>query len=170
MALTKRGTNKTVSVATDSSSHTSYRFLSTPEKIERICTLKKENAVMTSKIKRMSKKIEMAMSDTNTCTLDDEMSNDMLCIMDEQDGMVNSKYPPNFFLSIFWNTQKRHASKEGKCKNGVRWHPLMIKWCLFLKHQSSKAYETLRQSGISLPSQRTLRDYSNAVQTGTGFS
>ena len=33
-----------------------------------------------------------------------------------------------------------------------------------------KSYETLRESGIALPSQRTLRDYSNAVKAGSGFS
>lgn len=54
---------------------------------------------------------------------------------------------------------------------GIRWHPLMIRWCLFLRHQSSKAYETLRQSGcVHLPSQRTLRDYSHCVRAGAGFS
>ena len=48
---------------------------------------------------------------------------------------------------------------------------LMIKRCLYLRHQSNKAYETLRESGcISLPSQRTLRDYSNAVKARAGFS
>lgn len=47
----------------------------------------------------------------------------------------------------------------------------MIKLCLYLKHQSSQAYETLRQSGcLALPSQRTLRDYSNAVKSTVGFS
>ncbi len=47
----------------------------------------------------------------------------------------------------------------------------MIKWCLYLRYQSNKAYETLRDSGlIALPSQRTLRDYSNAVKAGADFS
>ncbi len=47
----------------------------------------------------------------------------------------------------------------------------MIKWCLYLRHHSSKAYETLRDSGcLVLPSQRTLRDYSNAVKAEAGFS
>lgn len=55
--------------------------------------------------------------------------------------------------------------------NGIRWHLLMIRWCLYLRHQSSKAYETLRESGcLHLPSQRTLRDYSHCVKAGTGFS
>ena len=61
--------------------------------------------------------------------------------------------------------------REGAKKNGIRWHPLIIKWCLYLRHQSSKSYETLREPGIlALPSQRTLRDYSHAVNTGAGFS
>lgn len=47
----------------------------------------------------------------------------------------------------------------------------MIRFCLYLRHQSNKAYETLRQSGvISLPSQRTLRDYSHAITAKPGFS
>ena len=53
----------------------------------------------------------------------------------------------------------------------MRWHPATIKWCLFLRHQSSRAYETLRQSGcIHLPSQCTLRDYSQCVKSTAGFS
>ena len=47
----------------------------------------------------------------------------------------------------------------------------MIRWCLYLRHQSSRAYETLRESGvIRLPSQRTLRDYTNHVNAKIGFS
>lgn len=53
----------------------------------------------------------------------------------------------------------------------MRWHPLMIKWCLYIRHQSQKAYEVIRDSGvICLPSQRTLRDYSNCVEAKAGFS
>ena len=52
----------------------------------------------------------------------------------------------------------------------MRWHPLLIRWCLYLRHQSSKAYETLRDSGIALPSQRTLRYYTYSCKAATGFS
>ena len=53
----------------------------------------------------------------------------------------------------------------------MKWHPLVIKWCLYLRHQSSKSYETLQKSGvIKLPSQRTLRDYTHYVETTIGFS
>ena len=54
---------------------------------------------------------------------------------------------------------------------GMRWHPLMIRWCIYLRHQSQAAYETLRQSKcISLPSQRTLRDYTHHIRPTNGFS
>ena len=47
----------------------------------------------------------------------------------------------------------------------------MIRFCLYLRHQPGKAYETLRDSGcIRLPSQRTLRYYSRAVKAEPGFS
>ena len=47
----------------------------------------------------------------------------------------------------------------------------MIKWALYLHHQSSSSYETLRSSGcFALPSQRTLRDYSHCIKSNAGFS
>ena len=53
----------------------------------------------------------------------------------------------------------------------MRWHPLFIKWCLYLRHLSGKAYELLRDSGcVRLPSQRTLRDYTHYISASVGFS
>ena len=52
----------------------------------------------------------------------------------------------------------------------VRWHPVMIKWCLNLKLLSSSAYHALRTSGfVKLPSERTLRDYTNYFTNKPGF-
>ena len=46
----------------------------------------------------------------------------------------------------------------------------MIRFCLYLRHQSSKAYDTLRESDvIQLPSQDTLRDYSHAAEPGFSY-
>ena len=53
----------------------------------------------------------------------------------------------------------------------MRWHPTIVKWCLYLRHQSSRAYELLRSSGcIQLPSQCTLLDYTYHITTSSGFS
>lgn len=46
----------------------------------------------------------------------------------------------------------------------------MIKWCLNLKLLSTSAYHSLRTAGfIKLPSERTLRDYTNYFKSKTGF-
>ena len=103
--------------------------------------------------------------------LDDSTTSDLHQIMLEEEEQVAQKFPPGSFQDIFWQQQKEAASRSRKEKRGMRWHPLMIKWCLYLHHQSSKAYETLRESGcIHLPFQRTLRDYTHCVQSGAGFS
>ena len=48
---------------------------------------------------------------------------------------------------------------------------MIIKWCLNLKFMSTSAYNALRSSGVlTLPSERTLRDYTHFVQACTGFS
>lgn len=88
--------------------------------------------------------------------------------MQESEMVVEQQYPKGSFQETFWQQQRQMASRQGK---GRRWHPLMIKWCIFLRHQSSKAYELLRQSGcVVLPSQRTLRDYTNCVKARAGYS
>ena len=47
----------------------------------------------------------------------------------------------------------------------------MVRWCIYLRHLSSGAYETLRESGaVKLPSQRTLRDYTYHTKAVVGFS
>ena len=47
----------------------------------------------------------------------------------------------------------------------------MIRWCLYLRHLSGRAYDMMRESGVvNLPSQRTLRDYTYHTHASTGFS
>ena len=70
-------------------------------------------------------------------------------------------------MTLFWQQQK----KLFKCSNkGVRFHPMLIRFCLSLWPKSSSAYEELRNSNVLvLPSSRTLRDYKNFIQPKTGF-
>lgn len=100
--------------------------------------------------------------------LDEEISNDFRQIMEEEESNVKEKYPEGSFKAMFWSQQKEAAERPSR---GMCWHPLMVRWCIYLRHQSSKAYQTLRDSGcIYLPSQRTLRDYTNCVKALAGFS
>ena len=90
-------------------------------------------------------------------------------IMSDGNKNVLDEFPEGSFARLFWQQQLDALSK--KSKKGMRWDPLMIKWCLYLRHKSSGAYELLRSSGvISLPSQRTLRDYTHYVNSTVDFS
>ena len=89
--------------------------------------------------------------------------------MDENFQMIVNNYPPDSFGHIFWQQQMKAATS--KSASSMRWNPLMIKWCLHIRHKSSGGYEALRKSGcLYLPSQHTLRDYTHYASTKSGFS
>ena len=93
--------------------------------------------------------------------------------------------PRIHFKYIFWQKQLEAARK--KDAQDMRWHPLMIHWCLYIRHRwvkvpyvwaecsciflrSSGTYESLRSSGcLHLSSQQTLRDYMHYMEAGGGF-
>ena len=101
--------------------------------------------------------------------MDESTHNELVTIMRENRDKVKSVYPENSFPQLFWNQQLLVASKTKACS--MKWHPMMVRWCLYLRHISGKGYEFLRQSGcISLPSSRTLRDYTHYNQTTIGFT
>lgn len=51
-----------------------------------------------------------------------------------------------------------------------RWHPAIVRWCLHLKLISSSAYHAVPAFGfLTLPSQRTLRDYTHFIKSEAGF-
>lgn len=97
-----------------------------------------------------------------------EIHNDIERIMEEKTGEIRENYPEDSFRRLFWE-QQLNALKT-KEKRQLRWHPAIIKWCLHLKFKSSGAYHALRSTGVlTLPSERTLRDYTHWVKGGVGF-
>ena len=132
------------SLRTLASSHTNYRFLSSPEKIERLKQLHHQNRICTKQLARLKLKLEEVIYQRGV-TIDDEMSTDLCSIMNEEQQHVEKEFSEGSFQRIFWDQQREVTTKRDP--RGIRWHPLMIKFCLYLRHQSSKAYETLRQSG-----------------------
>ena len=61
------------------------------------------------------------------------------------------------------------ATTTGCFKNNrqVRWHPVMIRWCLHLKSMSTSTYDAM--STRTLPCNRTLRDYTHWMEAGPGY-
>ena len=147
------------------SSHSNFRYLATPVKVNRLAQTHTLLRQKTQYIERLKLKIEKLQG----VTMDSSTHDDLQAIVKENTTLIHEKYPPDTFQRLFWDQQEQAA--RVKDARSMRWHPLMVKWCLYLRHVSGKAYEILRQSGcIKLPSQRTLRDYTHFVSTTVGFS
>ena len=82
------------------------------------------------------------------------------------DEAIFKRGSPQHFL---WSQQLEQAKK--KDKRGMRWHPLMIRWSLAIRHTSPAAYRQLTESGfLALPSERTLKAFLNFTDPISGFN
>ena len=86
-------------------------------------------------------------------------------------GADQRNIPP--FMKFFWEEQQKYI----KCSSrGIRYHPMIIRFCLSLASKSSSAYDDIRydeKSGtgiLILPSRRRLRDYKNYIRPERGFN
>ena len=164
--LAQRFSNTDVTSYSNPLSHVNYRYLSTLVKDKRLREMHRLCRSKSLQVTRLRQKLTSIIDQRgiNVGYLHDDFCT---ILRENSQGMVE-KLPKHSFKSIFWLQQLEASTKN---KPSMRWHPAMIKWCLYLRHQSSKAYEVLRESGtIVLPSQRTLRDYTHYVQASVGFS
>ena len=151
------------------SSHTNYMYLKSEEKSVRLHHLQHERMMFMQRLRRLEDAISESTT-TDGIILDEGLHDDISQLMKDNTEDVHSRYEEGTFQHLFWN-QQNTANSLGSSKS-MRWHPLIIKWCLYLSHLSgNKAYELLRDSGcIKLPSQRTLRDYTHYIKSKVGFS
>ena len=160
--------NRLATNRTDLDSHVNNRYLSTNEKQEKLRKQHSEIRSLNKRLSYMKEKIARITKRDGVCCAS-STSDDICTIMKNEHECIMKLYPEGSFQRLFWE-QQYHASKLAKAKN-MKWHPLMIKWCIYLRYKSSGAYEMLRESGcIKLPSQRTLRDYTHVFKSVSGFS
>ena len=97
-----------------------------------------------------------------------ELSKDFISVIS------NSNKPMPEFMKLFWNEQQKYLNKSST--KGVRYHPMIIRYCLSLVAKSPAVYDELRfdennNSGVLiLPSRRRLRDYKNYIRPERGFN
>ena len=124
----------------DTSSHTNYRYLHSPELRERLHNSRNENKSLNREIEQLKRKFHK-MTQSVGVTLDDHLNSDIHMIASEHDPI---SHPPGSFARIFWDQQKESMHKHFK---QMRWHPMMIKWCIHLRMLSSSCYNSFRSSG-----------------------
>ena len=152
----------------DPNSHTNYRFLNTAEKHERMKRLHDQCRSLKQEVGRLQEKLDNALEQRGV-SVDEDIHEDLKSIVEEKSPFVAETYPEHSFARIFWDSQRKALSLSNP--KSMRWDPLMIRWCLYLRHFSRGAYEVLRESNvIKLPSQRTLQDYTHYTKACSGFS
>ena len=152
--------------ASTSTSHTNIRYLTSPEKSLRINSLKARAISAEHKLEHLKERIKKC-TEIKGVKVDDDLNNDLKLIVEKQTPKIVEEFPQGSFRRLFWEQQCEALKKSPR---QMRWHPTMIKWCLNLKLTSTAAYETMRSSGfLSLPSTRTLRDYTHFIQSKTGI-
>ena len=92
------------------------------------------------------------------------LRDDLVQMMKDNANVICTNHPPGTFGRVYWEAQMQAASvKDSK---QMQWDPVMVWWCLFLRHS---AYEMVRDTGtISLPTQRTLQDYTYHIKATVG--
>ena len=115
----------------------------------------------------LDKKIK-EMIEESSQQLDSDFEQYLEHVMKENTSRILEMYPEDSFQRLFWKQQLEALAM--KDKRQIRWHPAMIRWCLHLKLMSSSAYDALRSTGVlTLPCERTLRDYTHWMEAGPGF-
>ena len=91
--------------------------------------------------------------------IDNDLVNDLNHIMENSSDVTP-------FMKLFWDQQK-----EASMAKSMKYHPMIIQFCLSLASKSASAYDELRSSKVlTLPSRRPLRDYKNAIKPSPGFN
>ena len=151
----------------DLSSHINDRYLITPEKRAKITKLRTKARISHQGVIYLREKIRKL---TEQCreTVDDNLHNDLISVMRENREAVSKAYPEGTFRRLFWDEQFKAASLTDSRQ--MKWHSVIIKWCLNLNLISSAAYHAVSNSNfIKLPSERTLQDYTSYFENKGGF-
>ena len=160
----KKRINTSPSRKTATTSHTNLRFLNTPERQQRYRNLKVRSDTAERKVKQIMEKL----MEKDGVQLEEGMHRDLQTIMTDMTSNVRDEHSEDSFKRLFWEQQLN--AMQTKDHRQIRWHPALVKWCLHLKFKSTGAYHALRSTGVlTLPSERTLFDYSHWIKGDVGF-
>ena len=143
---------------TSHDSHVPFRHLNSTEKDECLKNLSKAKHAEKSSNTRLKELLNKEI-DAKGVTLTQEDAGDVTSMLSDISPLLEN-FPKSSIQRIFWEQQLQNNSL--KDKRQMKWHPLLIRFALNLKYASTSAYRAVQDSGlISLPSERTLRDYTH---------
>lgn len=166
--LKKRASLKSQLESIPSSSFINNRFLSHEQLVSKLDNRKKSLNLLSKENVALKKQVESAIHHTGVIAypeLDIALQNSM----GELKSNAVNDFPEGSAIQLLFQEQL----KQSQCKTPkqMRWHPLMIRWCLGLYHSSPSAYDFVRKSCfLKLPHKSTLLDYSIYTSPQSGFN
>ena len=142
------------------------RYLTFAEKEEKLRRLEKEKKALVAKNISFMEKVRKLVKGEGM-KLDEETDNILRETINEKASSCPfSPESPQFLL---WEQQKLQCSL--KDNRAMRWHPLIIRWCLSIYLKSPSTYKHIRSSPFMfLPCKDTLLKYVNFTDPGCGFN
>ena len=138
--------------------------LTSPERVK----LTLQNYRMENKMLKLEVEKLQAEISRSSMTVSPDLNNDFMSIMSSTESKNISP-----FMKLFWEEQQKYLKSS---KTGIRYHPMIIRYCLALASKSSAAYDEIRYDEntgtgfVILPSRRRLRDYKNYIRPERGFN
>ncbi len=110
----------------------SYRYQPVLTLVERHRLLKYEHALLQKQLQRLKTKIAEAI-ESSGITVSEETNEDLCQVMSSPEcSNALDQLPEGSFQQLFWQQQTEALKKNPK---SMRWHPLMVKFCLYLRHK-----------------------------------
>ena len=91
-----------------------------------------QHRILSKQNDRLKRKIA-ALSEVVGISLDEDSHNDLKEIVKAESTRFLDDLPAGSIQKIFWQQQVEAASLKNA--RNMRWHPLMIRWCLYLRHR-----------------------------------
>lgn len=113
--------------------HYHFRYQPVSCLATRLIQLRKEFKKQSVYLRRLKMKISQSCEAIGV-VVDDSLHSDLKATSALPDCItMMQQYPKDSFSRIFWQQQMEAASRKNA--RTMRWHPLMIRWCLSLRHR-----------------------------------
>ena len=133
--------------------------------LKKVKVLEKEKKLLTQKTLRLQERIRQDIKRKGVHV--QGQTSDLLSHIVKAEP--NNPFEEDSPQHLLWEEQKKQA--QLKDPRQMRWHPLMIRWCLSIYLKSPGTYQHIRSTPfMQLPCVKTLNSYINFTDPGCGFN
>ena len=149
----------------DKSAKVPHKFMNKSQLLSKLQTEKVKIKNLRIRNVKLEREIEKLIQEKGIVA-DDELDLAMSSIIQENSL---SSLPEGSAIRLLFEQQLQQSSLKNSQQ--MRWHPLVIRWCLGIYHTSPSAYDFLKRSSfLKLPHKTTLLDYSIYTNPSVGFN